>query len=143
MPNLSTPNFLEAGRRAPMRNGARDRRPHVVPIVADHLGYGDLSCQGSTALRTPSLDAIAAEGTRDHVVQHAGRLALRRRDWKVVPGGPGAALLRQTNTETGYQSTVPLYDLAADPGETSNLANVRPDIVARMRVRLARIRSGA
>jgi arylsulfatase A-like enzyme len=33
-------------------------------IYADDLGYGDLSCYGATAIRTPNLDRLAARGTR-------------------------------------------------------------------------------
>ncbi|MDE0229546.1 MAG: sulfatase-like hydrolase/transferase, partial [Spirochaetaceae bacterium] len=39
-------------------------RPNVVLIVADDLGYGDLSCYGNTILSTPSIDRLAAEGVR-------------------------------------------------------------------------------
>lgn len=38
--------------------------PNIVFIYADDLGYGDLSCYGATAHRTPRLDALAAEGVR-------------------------------------------------------------------------------
>lgn len=40
------------------------RRPNIVLIVADDLGYGDLSCYGSRAIRTPQLDRMAEEGIR-------------------------------------------------------------------------------
>lgn len=39
-------------------------KPNLVLIVADDLGYGDLGCYGSTTIRTPHLDRLAAEGTR-------------------------------------------------------------------------------
>ncbi len=39
-------------------------RPNVVVILADDIGYGDLSCYGATKVRTPNLDKIAAAGTR-------------------------------------------------------------------------------
>ena len=39
-------------------------RPNIVVIVADDLGYGDLSCYGNTILSTPSIDRLAAEGVR-------------------------------------------------------------------------------
>lgn len=39
------------------------RRPNVVMIMADDLGYGDLSCMGSE-FRTPNLDRLAASGVR-------------------------------------------------------------------------------
>jgi arylsulfatase A-like enzyme len=38
--------------------------PNVVLIVADDLGYGDLSSYGSPAIRTPHLDRMASEGVR-------------------------------------------------------------------------------
>ncbi len=40
------------------------RPPNVVLIYADDLGYGDLSCYGATAHKTPRLDRMAAEGVR-------------------------------------------------------------------------------
>ena len=43
-------------------------RPNVLLILADDLGYGDLGCNGSTTLRTPHIDRLAADGVRftDH-----------------------------------------------------------------------------
>ena len=40
------------------------RKPNIVFIYADDLGYGDLSCYGATALHTPNLDRLAARGIR-------------------------------------------------------------------------------
>lgn len=40
------------------------RPPNVVVIFCDDLGYGDLSCFGSTNIRTPNLDRMAAEGQK-------------------------------------------------------------------------------
>jgi arylsulfatase A-like enzyme len=39
-------------------------RPNVVLMMADDLGYGDLSCYGSETIRTPVLDRLASEGIR-------------------------------------------------------------------------------
>jgi arylsulfatase A len=38
--------------------------PSVVIVLADDLGYGDLSSYGSPTIRTPNLDRLAAEGVR-------------------------------------------------------------------------------
>jgi arylsulfatase A len=40
------------------------RPPNVVVIVADDLGWGDLSVYGHPTIRTPRLDAMAREGIR-------------------------------------------------------------------------------
>lgn len=39
-------------------------RPNIVLIMADDLGYGDLSCYGATELQTPHIDQLAADGIR-------------------------------------------------------------------------------
>jgi arylsulfatase A len=40
------------------------RKPNIVFIHADDLGYGDLSCYGQKRFITPRLDRMAAEGLR-------------------------------------------------------------------------------
>lgn len=39
-------------------------KPNIIVIMADDLGYGDVSCYGATALQTPNIDRLAAEGQR-------------------------------------------------------------------------------
>ena len=39
-------------------------RPNVVFILADDLGYGDLSSYGAADIRTPNIDRLAQEGVR-------------------------------------------------------------------------------
>ena len=70
---------LGAAAAAPAVEG---KRPNVVIIFTDDQGYGDLGCQGSTTLKTPNIDALAASGVRltnFHVAQpvcSASRAAL-------------------------------------------------------------------
>ncbi|MBL9211227.1 MAG: sulfatase [Opitutaceae bacterium] len=44
--------------------GAAAARPNIVMIVSDDHGRGDLGCYGNPVVRTPNLDALAADGTR-------------------------------------------------------------------------------
>jgi arylsulfatase A-like enzyme len=39
-------------------------KPNIIVIVADDLGYGDLSCYGAVKLHTPNVDRLAAQGLR-------------------------------------------------------------------------------
>jgi arylsulfatase A-like enzyme len=47
----------------PMPNRARDGAPNVLFVVLDDTGFGQLGCYGSP-IRTPHLDALAADGLR-------------------------------------------------------------------------------
>jgi len=39
-------------------------KPNIILILADDIGYGDLSCYGATKVKTPNLDRMAGEGLR-------------------------------------------------------------------------------
>ena len=79
--------------------------PNVIYILADDLGYGDLSCYGQDKLKTPNIDRLATEGMKftghysgntvcspSRAVlmtgQHSGRVYLRGN----MSGEKGAAL---------------------------------------------------
>lgn len=43
---------------------ATPERPNVIVLIADDLGYGDISCYGAKAIRTPNMDSLAKQGIR-------------------------------------------------------------------------------
>lgn len=49
-----------ASRRTPKRKN----QPNIIFILADDLGYGDLSCYGQQKFQTPNIDRLASEGKR-------------------------------------------------------------------------------
>ena len=55
------PQMVWAGGK---KQKATPERPNIIFILADDMGYGDLSCYGSQYVKTPNIDRLAATGTR-------------------------------------------------------------------------------
>lgn len=69
MSSLTRRTFLPAAAAAPFAPALQAARraasrPNIVYILADDLGYGDLSCYGQKRFTTPNIDRLAAEGMR-------------------------------------------------------------------------------
>jgi arylsulfatase A-like enzyme len=45
-------------------NGKEPRKPNIIIILADDLGYADLGCQGCKDVPTPNIDSLAQHGIR-------------------------------------------------------------------------------
>ena len=73
----------------------------------------------------PALLGESKQG-RDHLVEHARDIALRKGPWKLAPQPKGP-------TE--------LYNLSKDIGETKNVAAENPQVVTEMTAMLEKIRS--
>src|SRR5436190_8347250 len=55
---------LSIGFDAVVPSDVAPRKPNILVIVADDLGYGELTCQGNPQIPTPNIDQIAKNGVR-------------------------------------------------------------------------------
>ena len=106
------------------------RRPSIILIIADGLGYGDLSCYGQAKFQTPNLDRLAAQGIR-FTSYYAGDSAsspafaalligrdsehLRQRADVNIPLAPGETTVAQILRQSGYHTgLIGEWDLGDD-----------------------------
>jgi hypothetical protein len=59
---LSLVALLVAG--TSLLQAAESKKPNILLIVADDLGYGELSIQGNPQIPTPHIDSLAHQGVR-------------------------------------------------------------------------------
>ncbi|MEI7828758.1 MAG: sulfatase-like hydrolase/transferase [Prolixibacteraceae bacterium] len=80
------------------------QKPNILLILADDLGYGDLSCQGATDLKTPNIDRIFSEGIRfsncysNSTVCSPSRAALLTGCYPDLVGVPGVIRTHEDNS---------------------------------------------
>jgi arylsulfatase A-like enzyme len=105
--------------------GKKRISPNIVIIYTDDLGYGDISANGATKVKTPNIDKIAAEGLRfksayatsatctpSRFSMLTGKYAWRKQGTGIAPGD--AALIIPTDITTmpgmlqqaGYRTAV-------------------------------------
>lgn len=92
-------------------NTATQQKPNVIFIVADDLGYGDISCYGEKTISTPHVDSLAANGIRftdAHSVAatstpsryslFTGHYSWRRNDTGIAAGNAGMIIKPEQTT---------------------------------------------
>ena len=101
------------------------RKPNVVILYADDLGYGDLGCYGGEDIKTPNVDALAQRGLRfsdayatspvctpSRYSLLTGRYPSRREGVEILPGDatciidPGVYTLPQLFKDNGYRTSI-------------------------------------
>ncbi|MGC8862459.1 MAG: sulfatase-like hydrolase/transferase, partial [Armatimonadota bacterium] len=115
------------------RADAADRKPNIIFILADDLGYGDLGCYGQKRIKTPNIDRMAAEGVRFTqcyagstvcapsrcalmVGQHTGHCIIRGNG--LVPLRPEDVTIAQVLKDAGYTTALIGKWGLGEPGTT-------------------------
>jgi len=144
-------SLFEGGTRVPMIARWPGRvKPGVSEALMCQVDFSAMLASltggrfdGATARDSQDHLAALLDGSkpgRKELVHHANGQALRLGNWKWIEKRGGQAVNRPTQTELGNSPADQLYDLANDPGETTNLAEAEPGKVAEMRAALAAIR---
>ncbi len=100
---------------------AASTTPNIVIIYGDDIGYGDFSCYGAEAVKTPNVDRLAREGLRftsgysssgtctpSRYSMLTGEYAFRKKGTGVLPGDaamiiePGRVTLPSILQKAGY-----------------------------------------
>lgn len=106
---------------------AENDRPNIIFILADDLGWADLSVYGQTEFETPHLDRLASEGVRftqayaNSAVCSATRFALMTGRYQYrLPGGLEEPLVGRKNMGLPPEHPT-LASLLRDAGYTTSL----------------------
>lgn len=95
----------------PVQAQKKQQQPNVIFIIADDLGYGDMSCYGAHRIQTPHVDGLANSGIRftdAHAVASTstpsryslftGHYAWRRKDTGIARGDAGMIIRPEQTT---------------------------------------------
>ncbi len=101
--------------------------PNIVLIMADDLGYGDLSCYGNPSIQTPNIDQLAAEGIRFRDYHSNGavcsptRAALLSGMYQQRVGIPGVVYTRLRDSLGMSTSVETLAEVFQDSGYATGI----------------------
>ncbi len=107
---------------------AAPKRPHIVLVLADDMGYTDIGCYGSE-IRTPTLDRLAANGVRMTQFHNAARCCPTRASLLtgLYPHQAGIGLMTSDRGHDAYRGvlsadTVTLAEALGDAGYSTYMA---------------------
>ncbi|MGE0143924.1 MAG: arylsulfatase [Planctomycetota bacterium] len=148
----------EAGHRVPMilrwpghtppnsTSGALVSSVDLFATLAELCGVAlpKSAAEDSVSFAACAIDPSAA--AREDLVLHSldGTFALRAGDWVMIEGlGSGGFTVPVRKAPQPGEPEVQLFDLAGDPAQRNDRSRDEPVRIARMRTRLASIRSGS
>ncbi len=103
-------------------------KPNIILIMADDLGYADISCYGNTEISTPALDKLAAQGMKfidfhsNGAVCSPTRAALLTGRYQQRSGMEGVVYARGETRKTGLALTeFTIADYLKDAGYATGI----------------------
>ncbi len=138
--------FFSTGNSTTHAQEHRAKTPNIIFILADDIGYGDLSCYGAKKVKTPNLDRLAAKGIRftDGYAPSAtctptryavltGQYAWRKKGTNILPGNanliiePGRTTVASLLKLAGYiTGVVGKWHLGLGDGPINWNAEIKP-----------------
>lgn len=98
-----------------------DKKPNIIFIMADDLGYQELGCYGQQKIKTPNIDRMAAEGMRFRQY-YTGSAVCAPARCNLMTGMHGGHAYVRNNSEVGswdsFRGQLPL------PAETITIAGL-------------------
>ena len=109
-----------------------EEKPNVIVILADDLGFGDVSAYGSTTIHTPNIDSLAhggvcfmngyatsATSTPSRYALMTGMYPWKNKDAKILPGD--APLIINENQFTLPKMISAIAFPPIDPGSQASI----------------------
>src|SRR5882724_7438313 len=100
---------------------ALPRKPNIIFILADDLGYGDLGCYGQTKIKTPNLDNLAAEGLRFTDFYAGSTVCAPSRCWLMTGLHTGHSWIRGNGSQALRPGDVTIAELLMQAGYHTGL----------------------
>src|SRR5438132_731371 len=106
-----------------------EKKPNIIFILADDLGYGDLGSYGQKLVGTPNLDRLAKEGTRFTQVYASAPVCAPSRASLMTGMHQGHAYIRGNNDNTGARISLRPEDVTV--AEVLKNAGYRTGIIGK------------
>ncbi len=107
--------FLMAGCSGGDKAKKQEKKPNIVFIMADDLGYGELGCYGQEKIETPNIDKLAEKGMKFTDFYSGAPVCAPARCMLLTGKHPGHAQIRGNNEMASRGDVWDFFKASADP----------------------------
>ena len=120
---------LSFGQLVSAQRNSAAKKPNIIFILADDLGYGDLGSYGQKLVKTPNLDRLANEGTRFPQVYASAPVCAPSRGSLMTGLHQGHAFIRGNTDKNNQRVSIRPQDVTI--GEILQKAGYRTGIIGK------------